>query len=142
MINISEDPYSALEAYAGAVGKLGKARTSSIVNGWCSWFYTLAQVSEEEVISNTVFAEKYLKQFGLTYIQVDEGHQRWHGDWESNERFPHGMKWLATKIKSHGFKPGIWISPYVIADRLFGTNWKAVPEKYEAVNLRRAVVMD
>jgi len=116
MINLSKDPYTALENYASATGKLNKARCDSILNGWCSWFYTLAQVSENEVVSNTTFAEKYLKQYGLEYIQIDEGYQRWHGDWEGNERFPHGMKWLADKIKSHGFKPGLWISPYVISE--------------------------
>ena len=26
------------------------------------------------------------------------------------------MKWLADKIKSYGFKPGLWISPYVISE--------------------------
>jgi len=116
MINVSADPYAALETYADAVGKVNNARTSSIVNGWCSWFYTLSRVSEHEVMSNTEFAAKHLKPFGLEYIQIDEGYQRWHGDWEGNERFPHGMKWLARKIKEHGFKAGIWISPYVISE--------------------------
>ncbi len=116
MINIAGNPYTALENYADAVGKINNARTQSIVNGWCSWFYTLAEVSEEEVLSNAEFAAQHLKQFGLEYIQIDEGFQRWHGDWEGNKRFPHGMKWLAQKIKSYGFKPGIWISPYVISE--------------------------
>ena len=116
IINAAEDPYSALEDYAEAVGKINNARTSSIVNGWCSWFYTLANVSEDEVLLNTEFASKHLKQYGLEYIQIDEGYQRWHGDWEGNERFPHGMKWLAEKIKGFGFKPGLWISPYVISE--------------------------
>ncbi len=116
MINIAGDPYSALENYAQASGTLQRARTSSIINGWCSWFYTLSKVTEAEVITNTEFASKHLKQFGLEYIQIDEGYQKWHGDWEGNERFPHGMKWLADKIKSYGFKAGLWISPYVISE--------------------------
>jgi hypothetical protein len=116
MINIAGNPYTALENYVDAVGKINDARTQSIVNGWCSWFYTLAEVSEEEVISNTAFAAQHLKPLGLEYIQIDEGFQRWHGDWEGNKRFPHGMKWLAQKIKSYGLKPGIWISPYVISE--------------------------
>jgi hypothetical protein len=116
MINAVGNPYTALENYADAVGKINNARTNSIINGWCSWFYTLAQVSEAEVVRNTEFASTHLKPFGLEYIQVDEGYQRWHGDWEGNERFPHGMKWLANKIKEHGFKAGIWISPYVISE--------------------------
>jgi hypothetical protein len=115
-INIAADIYTALEDYANAAGKTNNARTNSIINGWCSWFYTLSHVSEDEVMKNTAFASKHLKQYGLEYMQVDEGYQRWHGDWEGNERFPHGMKWLATKIKEHGFKAGIWISPYVISE--------------------------
>ncbi|HEV8505927.1 MAG TPA: twin-arginine translocation signal domain-containing protein, partial [Chitinophagaceae bacterium] len=82
IINMGADPYVALETYADAVGKANNARTRSIINGWCSWFYTLSRVSEAEVISNTEFAAKHLKQFGIEYIQVDEGYQRWHGDWE------------------------------------------------------------
>lgn len=116
MINISANPYTALETYAGASGKVNNARIHSIADGWCSWFYTLAEVSEVEVIANTEFAANHLKQFGLKYIQIDEGYQQWHGDWEGNKRFPHGMKWLADKIRSHGFKAGIWISPYVISE--------------------------
>ena len=115
-INVAADIYTALEDYANAAGKINNARTNSIINGWCSWFYTLSHVSEDEVMKNTAFASKHLKQYGLEYIQVDEGYQRWHGDWEGNERFPNGMKWLATKIKEHGFKAGIWISPYVISE--------------------------
>jgi len=115
-INMAADIYTALEDYANAAGKINNARTNSIINGWCSWFYTLSHVSEDEVMKNTAFASKHLKQYGLEYIQVDEGYQRWHGDWEGNERFPHGMKWLATKIKEQGFKAGIWISPYVISE--------------------------
>jgi len=116
MINTGADPYKALEVYADAVGKANRARTHSIVNGWCSWFYTLSKVSEDEVILNTEFASEHLKQFGLEYIQIDEGYQRWHGDWEGNDRFPHGMKWLANQIKGRGFKAGLWISPYVISE--------------------------
>jgi len=116
MINVGGNPYATLEAYADAAGKVNDARTHSIVNGWCSWFYTLSKVSENEVISNTEFAARHLRQFGLEYIQIDEGYQKWHGDWEGNDRFPHGMKWLANKIKENGFKPGIWISPYVISE--------------------------
>jgi alpha-galactosidase len=112
----SNNPYSALENYGDVVGKMNQARTNSIINGWCSWFYTLAKVSEEEVIANTKFAAEHLKPFGIEFIQIDEGYQQWHGDWRGNERFPHGLKWLADQIKSHGLKPGIWIAPYVISE--------------------------
>ena len=46
------------------------------MNGWCSWFYTLDEVSEDEVLRNTAFAAEHLRRFGLEYIQVDDGYQR------------------------------------------------------------------
>lgn len=116
MLNVAANAYAALEEYAAAMGALQNARTRSIVNGWCSWFYTLGEVSEDEVLRNAAFAAQHLRPFGLEYIQIDEGFQRTHGDWEGNQRFPHGMKWLAEQIKGHGLKPGLWISPYVISE--------------------------
>ena len=117
VVSVAATPYAALERYADAVGAVQDARTRSIVNGWCSWFYTLDKVSEDEVLRNTAFAAEHLRPFGLEYVQVDDGYQRAQGDWEGNERFPHGMKWLAERIKAHGFKPGIWIAPYVISEQ-------------------------
>lgn len=115
-VNIAPDPYTALENYADAVGAGQGARHRPAINGWCSWFYTLANVSEDEVLRNAEFASQHLRQYGLDCIQIDEGYQRWHGDWEGNERFPHGMGWLAEQIRAHGFKAGLWISPYVISE--------------------------
>ena len=43
MLNVAASPYAALEEYADAVGTVQNARTRSIVNGWCSWFYTLGR---------------------------------------------------------------------------------------------------
>jgi hypothetical protein len=108
--------HAALERYADAAGALQHARTRSIVNGWCSWFYTLTHVSEDEVLRNAQFAAEHLRAYGLDYVQVDDGYQRSHGDWQGNERFPHGMQWLAGEIRAKGFRPGIWIAPYVVSE--------------------------
>ncbi len=116
MICISKNPYSSLETYSKVMGILNSGRVNSIINGWCSWFYTFDNVTEEEVIRNAEFISRNLKKYGLDYVQIDEGYQRYHGDWEGNEKFPHGMKWLADKIKSYGLKPGLWIAPYVVSE--------------------------
>jgi Melibiase len=116
MMNIGTDPYAALEEYASVMGTLQGARIHSVVNGWCNWSYTYGRITEEEVLLNAEFAARVLKPFGMEYIQVDEGYQCWHGDWEGNDRFPHGMKWLADKIRALGLEPGIWIAPYVISE--------------------------
>ncbi len=116
MINIANDPYLALEDYANAMAKVGNANIGKVVNGWCNWFYTHDHFTEEEILKNAAFAAKHLKPYGLEYIQIDEGFQTWHGEWEGNNRFPQGLKYLADQIKLMGLKPGIWISPFVVSD--------------------------
>jgi hypothetical protein len=115
-MNIARDPYYSLEAFADIMGNLNGARSKWNINGWCNWFYTYEFITEEEVIRNAEFASRHLRKYGLEYIQVDEGYQRYHGDWEGNERFPHGMKWLAGTINDLGLKPGIWLAPFVISE--------------------------
>lgn len=114
---IGKEIYSALEEYASIMGRINNARVSSIVNGWCNWFFTYENITEEEVIRNAEFASRFLKPYGLEYIQVDEGYQRWHGEWDGNDRFSHGMKWLADRIKALDLKPGLWIAPYVVSEQ-------------------------
>ncbi len=116
VLNIGPDPYSALEGYADIMGRLNKARVNSIVNGWCNWFFTYEHVTEDEVVRNAEYVSRILKPYGMEYIQVDEGYQQWHGEWDGNDRFPHGMKWLAERIHSLGLKPGLWMAPYVISE--------------------------
>jgi hypothetical protein len=116
MLNLAADPYTALEAYAETMGQVLNARVHSVLNGWCNWFMTFEHITEDEVLRNAEFAARTLRPFGLEYIQVDEGFQRWHGDWEGNARFPHGMKWLADRIRALGLKPGLWLAPYVISE--------------------------
>ena len=115
-LQVAPGPHPALETYAQVMGELGQARRPSILNGWCDWAYAFEGITEAEMVANAEFAARALKPWGLEYIQVDEGFQRWHGDWEGNAKFPHGMKWLADKIRSLGLKPGIWLAPYVISE--------------------------
>ncbi len=113
---IEDNAHKTLEAYASLVGRLNHARTGSVINGWCSWFYTYEHVTEEEVMRNAAFVARKLKSYGMEYIQVDGGYQRWHGEWEGNEKFPHGMAWLAEQIHGLGLKAGIWIAPFVVSE--------------------------
>ena len=111
-----ENVYKANESYASLMQEKMDNPACSVVNGWCNWFYTMDVFSENEILENAVFAAKHLKPFGLEYIQIDEGFQTTHGDWQGNQRFPHGLKWLCDSIKNLGLKPGIWIAPFVIAE--------------------------
>lgn len=88
--------------------------------GWCSWYYFYRNVREEDVVANVRWLGENLRQYGVTWIQVDDGWQAkgsaesefWR-DWRDfDPKFQHGMRWLADQIKSFGFRAGLWLTPY------------------------------
>ncbi len=53
----------------------------------------------------------------VEYVQIDDGYQADIGDWTTvNEKFPHGLAWLAERIRERGFKAGIWLAPFLVAE--------------------------
>ncbi|MFN8209093.1 MAG: glycoside hydrolase family 36 protein [Bacteroidales bacterium] len=116
LISTGKDPYETLEIYAEAIGKANQALTGNVINGWCNWFYTHENFSQEEVLKNAKIASKELLPYGMETIQIDEGYQLRHGDWQGNRRFPDGLKAFADSIRFLGLKPGIWIAPFVISE--------------------------
>jgi len=88
--------------------------------GWCSWYYFYQEVEADLVLRNARWAAEHLADFGLRYIQIDDG---WQGkgrglgdnrDWFTTDgRFlPIGMDGLAQEIRELGFEAGIWLVPY------------------------------
>jgi hypothetical protein len=116
ILQFAPNPFAALETYAQTVKDVHQVRLNPPINGWCSWFSFFGAISEAEVLRQAQFAARHLQPFGFEYMQVDDGFYRAFGDWEGNDRFPHGMKWLAGQIRGLGLKPGIWLAPYVIAE--------------------------
>ena len=80
------------------------------VIGWCSWYYYGPGITERIILDN--LAEIKKRKVPVNYIQIDDGWSLSRGDWEPNAKFPHGMKWLADRIKEEGFIPGIWVAPF------------------------------
>ncbi|HUW57342.1 MAG TPA: alpha-galactosidase, partial [Planctomycetota bacterium] len=106
-----DDAWRAVETYTGLLAERYTPRLPERpLTGWSDWQYYRREITEEDVIENieTLAAEAY----PIEYILVDDGYQRNRSDWlVPNERFPHGIKWLAERIREKGFKPGIWIAP-------------------------------
>jgi hypothetical protein len=115
-LQLGPNPFAALENYAQMIGEAHGVRPGPVINGWCNWFYDHTNTSEDEILRNAGLAARELKPYGLEWIQIDDGYQRAFSDWEGNERFPHGMKWLADRIRELGLRPGIWIAPYVVSE--------------------------
>ena len=108
------DPSAMIDAYARQVAAEMFARVPDhIPTGWCSWYYFYNRVSEADVRANleTMRETKHPAE----HVQIDDGYQSFTGDWlMPNEKFPSGMAALAETITEAGFKPGIWLAPFVL----------------------------
>lgn len=113
VVAAADDIRSGLELYASLTHALNadeiRETKSDIRSGWCSWYYYGQNIDEEKILLN--MRELSERGADVDCIQVDDGWSVTRGDWEANERFPHGMKYLADRIKEAGFKAGIWVSP-------------------------------
>jgi hypothetical protein len=102
-------------------------------SGWCSWYFFYQEINENEIKIVAKWIAENLKDFGVQYVQIDDGWQgTGHGlgenrDWTTiNNRFPGGMDGLAAYIKSLGLKPGIWLAPHGQSNEAFVKNHAGV----------------
>ena len=93
-------------------GKVFRDMTSP---GWNSWDYYRWTVTEDDVLENAEFiaADPVLSKH-IKRIIVDDGWQYAYGEWEANSLFPHGMAYLADRIRKLGMEPGLWVAPTIL----------------------------
>jgi alpha-galactosidase len=81
--------------------------------GWCSWYHYFDRVTWEDIVKNLQAAR------GTTpyrVFQIDDGYQADVGDWLlPREGWP-PLPEMARAIHDHGFLPGIWSSPFMVAE--------------------------
>jgi len=108
------DAWALAEGYADRVGRAMRARVpASVPAGWCSWYFSYDRVSEAHVRRNLEAIRA--SAFPVSYVQVDDGYQSATGDWLTpNEKFPSGMGSLAQAIREAGYRPGIWLAPFLL----------------------------
>lgn len=115
LLALSPDPFSGLEYFAEVSGQLHDVKLNLTINGWSTWSGYYSDVTEQDVLQQARFIAREMKPYGMEWVQIDDGFQRAFGDWEGNDKFPHGMKWLADQIRELGLKPGLWVAPYAIS---------------------------
>lgn len=94
-----------------AAMKIPKPRAASCT-GWTSWYNYYTGITEKIVLENLKAFEA--RRIPIEIFQIDDGYQRELGDWlDVNDKFPSGMKAVADEIKQAGYKPGIWLAPFV-----------------------------
>lgn len=82
------------------------------LKGWTSWYNYYTNISEEILIENLEALVE--KKIPFNVFQIDDGYQDKVGDWLSTKNtFPGGMAQMAQKIKAKGFRPGLWLAPFV-----------------------------
>ncbi len=90
-------------------------RYRSAPAGWCSWYCYYMGTTEEDMVTETDALVRYLKPYGLEYVQLDacftRGEEANYLDW-TRESFPRGGQWLFQYIHSQGLKPGLWVNIY------------------------------
>lgn len=108
---IGSDKSDVLFDYGKLIAKEnGITSTKQRYSGWCSWYYYGENISEKNLLEDLEILLKRCKEYQV--FQIDSGWQCCNGDWEENEKFPHGMKYLCDKIREKGFIPGIWVAPF------------------------------
>ena len=128
LIGYFEDARLGLEAYADSVARHYRIKLRPCPGVYCTWYHAGAS-NQDAIARNTEFADKHLKPFGLSVMQIDdkwqallpkgfkhEGRIKTTGpikvfvDAKSN--YSKGMAHTAGKITSHGMVAGIWFMPF------------------------------
>lgn len=87
--------------------------------GWCSWEAFRRDVTQQNIEDVSKFFGEKLKDYGLEYIQIDDGFQNMplpldpkgslaEGWLNTNGQFPKGHAGAVGAIEKEGLKAGIW----------------------------------
>ena len=119
-VNFIDGFKEGIDKYAGLTSKYMKPlQWEKSPTGWGTWDYFRRGFTEQSVMDNVKFLAENRDKLPVEYIQLDAGFEVTDGDWgEWNpERLPHGPKWMADQIKSYGFKPGLWLTPFMVSEK-------------------------
>ncbi len=119
LIRIGNNPAAMMNEYAETLAKrLACAQNMKDIAGWSTWDFYQDEVTESDLLENVSWLAAHRKTLPVEYIQIDEGFELREGDWlKTNRKFPHGLKYISDRIHEAGFKPGLWLCPFLAAAR-------------------------
>lgn len=113
--SMAQDLGRGLAAIGDSIGRQLDVVLRAPPTVWCSWYHYFLDVTESDIVENLdAFARHDLS---VDVVQVDDGWQRQIGDWKANDAFPSGMRALADRIRAAGFRPGLWVAPFLAHER-------------------------
>ncbi len=113
------DVAAGLRAAAETIAEFMRARSPRPPSyHWCSWYY-LYQNLDINIL------REYLDGFTalamdrpLDYFQIDAGYAPACGDWLlPSTRFPETLKPAFELIRQKGYRPAVWIGPFMVGNR-------------------------
>lgn len=90
------------------------------VAGWCSWEAYRRDIDIGKIEGISRFLARTLKDYGLRYIQVDDGYQQMPLPYDAKgcmadgwcatdeKKFPGGHRSIVKTVEKYGFLPAIW----------------------------------
>ena len=113
------DGLDALRALFVPTSLVDRERLAAITApaGWSSGRELRASLTEGDIINQADFCAEHVDRRFLRFIELGEGYQRAAGDWETNDRFSHGHRWLTDQIHSRRFQVGLWLAPFAVSER-------------------------
>jgi alpha-galactosidase len=90
------------------------------LTGWCSWYSLYAAIDEPVILDHLAAAAEFRDAHGvrLDIFQIDDGFTPEMGDWlDVKPQFPRGMAPLLADVAAAGFRPGLWIAPFLVGNR-------------------------
>jgi hypothetical protein len=85
--------------------------------GWSSEHALVGGPTEAALLANLTAMRARCDAEGSRVILLDHGFERSVGDWDTNDRFPHGHRGLTDRIHDAGFQAGLWLAPFAVAER-------------------------
>ena len=82
--------------------------------GYCSWYQKYRFIEGFEFVEAIDSFEKWPQTPGGKVIQLDDGFQKYPGDWSPNGRFADIWTKIPTMIENTGGIPGLWLAPTAI----------------------------
>ncbi len=121
-----------LESWADQIAKVYDIHLPPQPVVFCTWYSQPYGGSSDatHLAETAAFADKNLRPFGFSVIQIDDhwqegikgdGPKRNFTSHDPSGPYPTGMEAAAENVKSHGISPGIWFLPFAgtVGDPLF-----------------------
>ncbi len=90
-----------------------RPRTRERLAGYTSWYNRYQNISASSIRQDLDGCAGRLRPGDL--FQIDDGWEPFVGDWleADGKKFPDGMGAAAEAIRREGFRPGLWLAPFV-----------------------------